>query len=205
MYHYSFGSAEKGVVGVVSGNSGAALADLVNRVIDGDSTAEEEIISRYQRGVSLIIDRIVRSQDSEDVSQQAFKIIIEKLRHGDLRDAERLSGFVCSVARNAAIDFARRARKSISREELGEADQVRDPAPSQLERLLTEEKASAVRQVISELKMERDRDLLFRYFIAEQDKERICAELRLTSAQFNNVIFRAIARFKELYVRRIGQ
>jgi len=193
------------VVGVVSGNSGAALADLVNRVIDGDSTAEEEIISRYQRGVSLIIDRIVRSQDSEDVSQQAFKIIIEKLRHGDLRDAERLSGFVCSVARNAAIDFARRARKSISREELGEADQVRDPAPSQLERLLTEEKASAVRQVISELKMERDRDLLFRYFIAEQDKERICAELRLTSAQFNNVIFRAIARFKELYVRRIGQ
>lgn len=192
-------------MGVVSGNSGAALADLVNRVIDGDSTAEEEIISRYQRGVSLIIDRIVRSQDSEDVSQQAFKIIIEKLRHGDLRDAERLSGFVCSVARNAAIDFARRARKSISREELGEADQVRDPAPSQLERLLTEEKASAVRQVISELKMERDRDLLFRYFIAEQDKERICAELRLTSAQFNNVIFRAIARFKELYVRRIGQ
>ena len=191
---------------VISGDSGAALADLVGRVIDGDSTAEDEIISRYQRGVSIIIDRIVRSPaDSEDVSQQAFKIIIEKLRHGDLRDAERLSGFVCSVAKNAAIDFVRRARNSRSLDQVGEAEHIRDPAPSQLERLLTEEKASAVRRVIGELKMERDRELLFRYFIAEQDKEGICAELKLSSAQFNNVIFRAIARFKELYVRRIGR
>jgi len=196
----------KHLVKVVNGNSGTALADLVSRVIAGDSTAEDEIISRYQRGVSIIIDRIVRSQtDSEDVSQQAFKIIIEKLRHGDIRDPERLSGFVCSVARNAAIDFVRRARHSRSLEEVGEAEHIPDPAPSQLDLLLSEEKASAVRRVIGELKMARDRELLFRYFIAEQDKERICAELKLTSAQFNNVIFRAIARFKELYFRRIGQ
>jgi RNA polymerase sigma-70 factor (ECF subfamily) len=193
-------------VNLVSTNSGTELVELVRRIIAGDSAAEDEVVRRYKQGVAVIIDRIVRSQSAtEDVSQETFKIVLEKLRRGDLRQPERLSGFVCSVARNAAIDYVRRARRSNLREEISNAEHIPDPAPSQLEEILKQEKAAVVRQIINELKIERDRDLLNRYYIAEQDKDRICEDLHLTRTQFNNVIYRAIARFKELYVRRVGQ
>ena len=71
--------------------------------------------------------------------------------------------------------------------------------------VLRQEKARIVRQLINELKQERDRELLLRYYIAEEDKDKICDDLGLTRAQFNNVIFRAIRRFKELYERKKGE
>ena len=182
------------------------MAGIVRRIIAGDSAAEDEVVRRYKHGVTVIIDQIVRSQSAtDDVSQETFKIVLEKLRRGDLRQPERLSGFVCSVARNAAIDYIRRARQLQNREENCDAEHIPDPAPSQLEEILKREKAEAVRQIINELEIERDRDLLLRYYIAEEDKDKICADLHLTRIQFNNVIYRAIARFKELYVRRVGQ
>ena len=182
------------------------LVDIVRRIIAGDPAAEDEVVRRYEHGVAVIIDHIVRSQSAtEDVSQETFRIVLEKLRRGNLRQPERLSGFVCSVARNTAIEHIRRAKRSNSREESGDAERLPDSAPSQLDQILTKERAKVVRQTILELNVERDRDLLFRYYVAEEDKDRICLDLGLTRAQFNNVIYRALARFKELYVRKGGK
>ncbi|HSO74440.1 MAG TPA: hypothetical protein VLU47_06350, partial [Blastocatellia bacterium] len=41
--------------------------------------------------------------------------------------------------------------------------------------LLHEEKVKVIHYVISELKSKRDRDLLFRYYIGEEDEEKICS------------------------------
>jgi RNA polymerase sigma-70 factor (ECF subfamily) len=56
-----------------------------------------------------------------------------------------------------------------------------------------------VRKVLGELKSERDRQVLFRFYVAEEEKEKICASLGLTSLHFNRVLFRARERFRELY------
>ena len=182
------------------------LSELVKRIIAGDPTAEEELVLRYNQGVAILIDQIVRSRSAtEDVSQDTFKIVLTKIRRGDLREPERLSGFVCSVARNAAIDYIRRTKHLKNQEAIGDAEQIPDPAPSQLDEVLRQERVKVVRQLINELKQKRDRDLLLRYYVAEEDKDKICGDLGLTRAQFNNVIFRATARFKELYVRKIGE
>jgi RNA polymerase sigma-70 factor (ECF subfamily) len=195
---------EEQSVDEVSVSNEMELTELVTRIVAGDSTAEEEIVQRYKQGVAIIIDQIVRSRSvTEDLSQDTFKIVLQKVRRGDLRQPERLSGFVCSVARNTAVDYIRRTRHLRTQEAIGNAERIADPAPSQLEEILKQERAAAVRQLINELKQERDRELLLRYFIAEDDKETICRDLGLTRAQFNNVIFRATARFKELYERKM--
>jgi RNA polymerase sigma-70 factor (ECF subfamily) len=62
-----------------------------------------------------------------------------------------------------------------------------------------------VRQVIRELGTERDRDILLRFYIAEEDKERISADFGLTSLQFNRVLHRARERYRELYLQRTGR
>jgi RNA polymerase sigma-70 factor (ECF subfamily) len=193
-------------VNVVSVSIETELTELVKRIISGDSAAEEDLVRRYKQGVAMIIDQIVRSRSvTEDVSQDTFRIVLEKVRRDDLREPERLSGFVRSVARNSAIDHIRRSRYLNRQEAVGDAEQIPDPAPSPLDEVLRQEKAEIVRRLINELRKERDRDLLFRYYIAEQDKDRICQDLGLTRTQFNNVIFRALARFKELYAGRIGE
>lgn len=199
-----FLKTEEQSVDDVSVSNQTELTELVKRVIAGDSAAEEEIVQRYKQGVAIIIDQIVRSQSvTEDLSQDTFKIVLQKVRRGDLREPERLSGFVCSVARNTAVDYIRRTRNLKKQEVIGNAECIADPAPSQLEEILKQEKAAVVRQLINELKQERDRELLLRYYITEDDKETICGDLGLTRTQFNNVIFRATARFKELYMRKI--
>ena len=191
---------------VVSVSNETELTELVKRIIAGDSAAEEEVVRRYNQGVAIIIDQIVRSRSvTEDLSQDTFKIVLAKVRRGDLREPERLSGFVCSVARNTALDYIRRTRHLKNQEAIGKAEQIPDPAPNQLDNVLRQERAKVVRQLINELKQKRDRDLLLRYYVAEEEKDTICADLGLTRAQFNNVIFRATARFKELYVRKIGE
>lgn len=181
------------------------LSELVKRIIAGDPAAEEEVVRRYKQGIAIITDQIVRNRSvTEDLTQDALKIILTKVRRGDLREPERLSGFVCSVARNTALDYIRRSRHLKNQEAIGNAEQIPDPAPSQLDEVLRQERAQVVRQLINELKQERDRELLLRYYIAEEDKDEICEALGLTRAQFNNVISRATARFKELYMRKTG-
>jgi RNA polymerase sigma-70 factor (ECF subfamily) len=177
--------------------------EWMQRITAGDADAEAELVRRYKNGIAIIISRIVHDESvTEDLSQDTFRIALEKIRKGDVREPERLSGFICGIARNVAIDHIRRKQRATHQEEIGNAEQIPDPQADQFEQLWRKERAEIVRQTIKELKVERDREVLSRYYIAEEDKEQICADLGLTSQQFNSVIFRALKRYKELYLKR---
>jgi RNA polymerase sigma-70 factor, ECF subfamily len=182
-------------------------ADLVSRILAGDRNAETELVERYHRGVTAIIRREVGGAvgAAEDLYQETFRIALEKIRRGDLREPEKLSGFVCAVARNLVIDYFRRASRRESLTEIEDAAPTPDPAPSQIDQLLQRERAAIVRQVIDELPSDRDRQLLFRFYIAEEEKDRICDDLGLTPLHFNRVLFRARERYKELYLKAVNK
>jgi RNA polymerase sigma-70 factor (ECF subfamily) len=59
--------------------------------------------------------------------------------------------------------------------------------------------------VIEELGISRDRDILLRFYIAEEDKERISADFGLSSLQFNRVLHRARERYRERYLERVAR
>ena len=174
-------------------------AGLVRRILAGERSAEDELVCRYNRGVSIIVRRMVKDSGvTDDLCQETFRLVLEKIRRGEVREAEKLSGFICSLARNLALDHFRQIRRQETQEDVT-AIPLSDPAPDQLTMLLQREKAAAVRQVLQELESARDRALLYRFYIAEEDKERICSDLRLTSLHFNRVLHRARQRFRELY------
>jgi RNA polymerase sigma-70 factor, ECF subfamily len=180
------------------------VADLVQRIISGDTDAEEQIIRLHQNGVAIIINRIVKNPlATEDLCQEAFLKVLEKIRRNEVREPERVSGFICAVARNIAIEYIRKLRQLTNQEEIGKAEQIADPALSQLEQLCRKEREKIIQQVISELKMPRDREVLLRYYIAEEDKELICRNLNLTREQFSRVLFRALERYRELYLKMV--
>jgi RNA polymerase sigma-70 factor (ECF subfamily) len=185
----------------------AAAADLVRRIQQGQPDAEAELVARYQRGIALIIahacaDRSDRSV-IDDLCQETFRIAIERLRRGELREPARLSGFMCSLAKNLVTEHYRRTmrRERIAASaDLDDRPTV-DRSPSPHDAIEQQESAALVQQVLADLSTPRDRVILFRYYLAEDEPEEICAALGISRIHFNRVLFRARERFRELYQR----
>ncbi len=185
---------------MTSTDSNAAL--LVKRIMAGDPVAESELVQTYSRGINLILRRESRSQDTaEDLFQDTFRIAIEKIRKGDLRDSRKLGSFLASIARFTVIDFYRAKARHDSRFEQTEEHAFAAPEESQLQIMMRQEQAGLIRDAIGALKSDRDRQILYRFFIAEDEKEDICRDLDLTSLHFNRVLHRAKQRYKELFLK----
>jgi len=177
------------------------MPDLVRRILSGDPAAESELVARFSRALTFLLRRLTRDEAAaEDLYQETFRLVIEKVRQGELREAERLPGFVSSMARNLFLGSVRRAgRRQKWQGDPEAAETAPDPAQGQLQKLLAQERARRVRQVLAELKNDRDREILSRYYIADQDKEVICRDLQLSDPHFHRVLFRARQRYKELF------
>ena len=174
---------------------------LVNRIINGDAAAEEELVALFKEPVFHIIRRVSNNTSMvEDFSQDTFLTVIRKIRKGDLRQAESLGSFVAAVARNHTIEQMRLLRRRAG-EDLGHADQVPDTSPDPLSKLQRSVQIDELREVMKEL-IPRYRELLLRFYINEEPKEEICADLNLTSGQFDGVLHRARSRCKAIYLKR---
>src|SRR5215210_5115968 len=163
----------------------ASPADLVRRIRGGDPRAEEELIVRFGEGLAFLLRRWTRGHtDAEDLYQETFRLALEKIRRGEVRDPDRLAGFLRALARNLSIEHYRKAaRRGAREEEIETAADVTNPDTGQLGQLLRKEKVNLVRRLLDELGSERDRQILFRFYIAEEDKESIRSELGLTAPE----------------------
>jgi RNA polymerase sigma-70 factor, ECF subfamily len=183
--------------------------DLVRRIMAGDRRAEEELIARFGDGILFLLRRWTRDPSTaEDLYQETVRLALEKIRRGEVREPDKLPGFLRSLAKNLSIHHYRRGSVRGERErdleEVGADTVVSHDATDQLTSLLRAEKAALVRQVIGEMPMERDRQVLFRFYIGEEDKERICADLGLTGPELNVVLFRARQRYRKLFEERLA-
>lgn len=170
---------------------------LVERIRAGEAGAEEELVERYSAGLRYLLRRWTRDPSvAEDLFQETFRLGIEKIRGGELRVAAKLQAFLRGLAKNLSTRYYQREGRwsGPPAEDAGTSD----PAQGQLAAVLRREKSRLIRQLLSELEQERDRQLLFRFYIAEEEKDRICADLDLSALHFNRVLFRARRRFRQL-------
>lgn len=171
--------------------------------MNGDESAEEELFERYRRGVAIIIGRATAGRPvAADLCQETFRITLQKIRRGELFEPAKLPAFLWGVAHNLVIDHFRKSRADIHLE-IEAAEQLPDSGPNQLDELLQRERSEVVRRVLDDLS-QRDREVLYRFYIAEDDKKEICADMGLTSLQFNLVLFRARKQYRKLFERQVG-
>lgn len=184
----------------------AAPGDLVFRIQAGDRRAEAELVERYGEGLAFLLRRWARTHDAaSDLYQETFRLALEKIRKGEVRDPERLPAFLRSLAKNLSIDYYRRETRRGDRE--APIEEAELPLPEveagQLGRLLRQEKIGLVHRLLAELPLERDRQILTRFYLQEEDKERIREDLGLSSAEFNVVLFRARRRYQALFEKAV--
>jgi RNA polymerase sigma-70 factor (ECF subfamily) len=175
-------------------------ADLVRRIASGDRAAEEELARRYSQGLLFHLRRTTGDPSlSDDLHQETFRVVLERLRGGRIADPGRLAGFILGTGRNLFLGGWRKQSRRGERDAV-DVDELEllDPAPDPLDQTLREEEIREVRRLLGELGTDRDRQVLFRFYVAEEKKDRICADLGLSSLHFNRVLFRARQRFKEM-------
>jgi RNA polymerase sigma-70 factor, ECF subfamily len=177
-------------------------AELVRRILAAEPDAEREMVERYSRGVRFLLLELTRDPArADDLHQETFRLVIEKVRGGELREPEKLTAFIRQLARNL---FIAEYRHNVKRPTDGGDEALAaspDPSPDPLRRVLDRENAAIVRRLLAELEPRRDREILLRYFVAEHPKDEICADLELSSLHFNRVLHRARLRLKDLLVR----
>lgn len=193
-----------------AGPGGAGLgtaAEMVRRIRAGDREAEAELVEHFRRGLSLLLRRLTRDPAlAEDLLQDTLALTLQKIRQGEVREPDRLAGFVRSLARNLWIADRRKEARYVGLD-LDEGDndrparQLPDPGPAPSDLALAKEEARQVERLLSELRFDRDRELLRRFYLSEQSREEICEDLDLAPERFNQLIFRARERLRELWER----
>ncbi len=187
-------------------DDGAAgeAARLVARIRAGDRAAEEELVARFSRGLLLMLRRLARDGAlADDLHQETLALVLAKIRRGELREPERLAGFLRSTARNLFIaDRRKEARYGAFAD--GEEEAIAAPegaGRTALERAMAEEEAREVHRLLGELRYDRDRQVLLRFYLSEDGRDEICAELGIEPERFNQVVHRARERLRELWER----
>lgn len=176
---------------------------LVEKIRVDDQSGMEELYRVFSRGVRFYLCRQLGPQDLEDKVHDTFLIVVQAVRRGELREPERLMGFVRTVVRRQVaghIDQAVHARRQQVEIESGTTvvDLNRDPE----EKAIQQQHEDIARRVLNSIS-KRDREILTRFYLLEQTQQQICEQMNLTETQFRLLKSRAKARFGELGKRRL--
>jgi RNA polymerase sigma factor (sigma-70 family) len=178
---------------------------LVARMREGEPGAMEELYGIFEKGIRYFLLRNLGPEDVEDKVHDCFVIVAQAIRRGDLREPERLMGFVRTVVKRQIahhIEHAVTRRRTLT--EFDESmfsisDWKDDPEQTYMARQ-RKDIARRVLRIISR----KDREVLRRFYIEEQPQEQICREMNLTATQFRLLKSRAKARFGELGKKLAG-
>ncbi len=195
---YPSSSGDSGGGGAKPPAANVDWAALVELVKTGDDAGMEQLYKLFSRGIRYYLCRQLGPQELEDKVHDTFLIVVGAIQRGDLREPERLMGFVRTVVRRqvaAYIEDAVHVRRDQTDLESGITVADRKQNPEQ--EAILKQKAELMQSALQSLS-QRDRDILVRFYLKEQSQEQICEEMALTETQFRLLKSRAKAKFGEI-------
>jgi RNA polymerase sigma-70 factor (ECF subfamily) len=184
---------------------------LVQRIRQGDSSAETELVERYGERLRYVLYRQMSQypHDVDDVVQEALTATLIRLRQDGIDDPARLGGFIYGIAKNLRLarirDHAR--HDGDTDPEVISHIPTEEIRPDQI--VAGRETTRIVRQLLAELGnsrgRERDREVLLRLYIRQESREEVCEALDIDPDHLRRVIHRAKQRLKILLVESIDR
>src|SRR3984893_5863718 len=161
-------SSEPDIAPTAAGISQVNWPELVERIQRGDDAGMTELYAIFAKGIRFFLCRQLGAQELDDKVHDTFLIVVNAIQRGDLREPERLMGFVRTIVRRqvaAHIDEAvqtRREQTDIEADGVTLVDAKRNPE----ERAIGQEKAQLMASVLGSMSR-RDRDILTRFYLHE--------------------------------------
>lgn len=177
--------------------------ELVERIRRGDAGGMEELYTLFSGGIRFYLCRQLGAQELDDKIHDAFVIVVQAIRRGDLREPDCLMGFVRTVVRRqvaAFIESAIQTRRNQADLESGLC--IYDGRSNPEEDAIDRQHVEIMKSVLCSISP-RDREILTRFYLLNQTQQQICSEMCLNDTQFRLLKSRAKARFGELGRRRL--
>jgi len=157
------------------------------------------LIEKNYLGLRLLVARRCRDpQVGADLLNEAVCTTWAKWQAGKIERPEQIAGYVLQVTMNLLRNHRRaigeRPEKRADAARLQELASDAEPADETMER----EIAAQVKNVIRGMSSQRDRAILVRFYLDEEDKEVICRDLGLSPLQFDKILHRARGRLRKL-------
>lgn len=197
--------SEAGASVAVPPEAYAGWVELVERIRSGEPGSMEELYQLFSKGIRFYLCRQLGPQELDDKVHDTFLVVVQAIRRGELREPQRLMGFVRTIVRRqvaAHIDKVVHSRRE--QVELDPGIRLADPREDPEAKAIFRQNTELIHRVLSELN-DRDREILTRFYLAEQSQEQICSEMGLSETQFRLLKSRAKARFGELGKKKISQ
>ena len=170
---------------------------LVQRIQTGQSDGMEELYRLFSASVRFYLCRQTGPQHLEDRLHDLFIQIIQSIRHGEIREPQRLMGFVRTVAQRQISAHIRRAVNTRRDIDIESDCKISITGRTPEQAAIFHQREELASGVLAELSA-RDREVLIRFYLKEQDAAQICVEMELSDTQFRLLKSRAKARFGKL-------
>jgi RNA polymerase sigma-70 factor, ECF subfamily len=179
--------------------------ELVAGVQQGLPGSVEQLYGVFNKGIRYYLAKHLGPEDLEDRVHDTFLIVLQSIKKGEVREPERLMGFVRTITRRtlaAHIDAMVHQRK----ESAGiDPDALIPDTNANPERdVIRRQKVDVVLKTLEKLS-ERDRELLHRFYLKEESQETICEAMSLSETQFRLMKSRAKARLGLMGKKEIGR
>jgi RNA polymerase sigma-70 factor (ECF subfamily) len=181
-----------------------SLGELVDRIRAGETDGLEELYTLFSKGIRFYLCRQLGPQELDDKVHDTFVVVVQAIRRGELREPQRLMGFVRTIVRRqvaAHIDKVVHTRRE--QMDLESTIRIADPSENPEETAMFRQRNELINHVLEELST-RDREILIRFYLREQSQDQICSEMALTDTQFRLLKSRAKARFGELGKKKLA-
>jgi len=182
----------------------ANWTELVAKVESRDPDGLEELYRIFSGGIRHYLRRQLGVQELDDKVHDSFLIVVQAIQRGELRDPQRLMGFVRTVVRRRVAAHIRLAIQQ--RDDcvvLGDGAEMPTRARNPEDAALQQQRAQIVGNILSEMST-CDHETLVRFYINEEPQGEICRAMGLSTTQFRLIKSRAKARFGELGRRRLA-
>jgi RNA polymerase sigma-70 factor, ECF subfamily len=157
--------------------------------------------SQYAGLLALLRRKLRDEQLAQDTLNDAIVTCLTHLQSGRIASPELIGGYIFQVAMNHLRNHRRKMIERADRHVGGDVieDLPADAAPTPGDSL---DLAALVREVLEALQVARDREIVKRFYLDEEEKEAICQHLRLSPLHFDKVVYRARQRMRALLESR---
>jgi RNA polymerase sigma-70 factor, ECF subfamily len=178
--------------------SWSADAETIVRLIQaGDPRGEELLYSVFTRGLRYLAIRKVGYEQADECVHDTFIALAKKIRDGALREPAALLKYARTILERMIVDIHRERRKWRAEVDFDYLALTRaDDAPSPEKAYESSTRTELMKRALQQLRP-KEREILVRFYLEEQDQEKIRREMNLTHTQYRLLKSRSKSKLEQ--------
>lgn len=178
--------------------SWSADAETIVRLIQaGDPRGEELLYAVFTRGLRYLAIRKVGYEQADECVHDTFIALAKKIREGALREPAALLKYARTILERMIVDIHLERRKWRADVDFDYLALTRaDDAPSPEKAYESSTRTEIMKHALQQLRP-KEREILVRFYLEEQDQERIRREMKLTHTQYRLLKSRSKSKLEQ--------